>query len=54
MKSTKFLWAGVLILGVLLLASYLIPNIYFTNNAVKKDVNYVSIGGTSFCKWKVL
>jgi hypothetical protein len=46
MKSTKFLWSGVVILVVLLFASYLIPNFYFARSGKTKGVNNPSNDGS--------
>lgn len=43
MKSRKFLWSGVLILSVLLFATYLVPNIYLGGNKVLRETNINSI-----------
>lgn len=39
MKSIKFLWSGVIILVILLFASYLIPNFYLSRPAAASGVN---------------
>lgn len=39
MKSTKFLWLGVLVLVVLLFASYLIPNFYLKGSTTSIGAN---------------
>jgi rusticyanin len=51
MRSTKLMWSGVIVLVVLLFASYLVPSYYFRGYAASKvgagDNNYGSANNTN-------
>lgn len=47
MKSTKFLWLGVIVLVLLFFATYLIPNFYLSRNEVSQKNNGNNYGNNN-------